>query len=166
MILNNHGECAWRFFVWQDTGALATWGAAEFGQLGQNESVGLMNVAHPRMLKGSRELHFVRAACGATHTLALTGSMMHLLSTFRWCPTTIFCLQFFFLTAGSGSVYSFGQGTFGALGHGNTESYNVPTFIEDLWGFGIVQVIFFICDLKFLLILVCLVELFGILPFC
>ncbi|KAI5073199.1 hypothetical protein GOP47_0011212 [Adiantum capillus-veneris] len=96
-----------------DTGALASWGAAEFGQLGQKEAVGVLSVSHPRILKGSRELHFVRAACGASHTLALTGS---------------------------GDVYSFGQGTFGALGHGNTESCSVPTFVNDLWGFGIVQI--------------------------
>ena len=64
-----------------------------------------MNVAHPRMLKGSRELHFVRAACGATHTLALTGSIMHLLITFRWCATTVFCLQFFFFSLQEAVVY-------------------------------------------------------------
>ncbi|MCO5551230.1 hypothetical protein L7F22_004729 [Adiantum nelumboides] len=96
-----------------DTGALASWGAAEFGQLGQKEAVGVLNISHPRILKGSRELHFVRAACGASHTLALTGS---------------------------GDIYSFGQGAFGALGHGNTESCSAPTFVNGLWGFGIVQI--------------------------
>lgn len=96
-----------------DNGALASWGASEFGQLGQKEAVGVLNVTHPHILKGTRELHFVRAACGATHSLALTGS---------------------------GAVYSFGQGTFGALGHGNTQSCSVPTVIKDLWGFGIVQI--------------------------
>ncbi|KAH7441352.1 hypothetical protein KP509_03G034500 [Ceratopteris richardii] len=96
-----------------DAGALASWGAAEFGQLGQREAVDVLTVAHPRILKGSRELHFVRVACGSSHTLALTGS---------------------------GSVYSFGQGVFGALGHGNTESCSTPVLIDGLWGFGVVQI--------------------------
>lgn len=41
---------------------------------------------------------------------------------------------------GSGEVYSFGQGIFGALGSGNMENSNIPIGIEELWGLGIIQV--------------------------
>lgn len=102
-----------------DLGSLASWGLSEFGQLGLSDSRphsgggGFSEVLQPRIVKGSKELRFTRVACGANHTLALTGS---------------------------GEVYSFGQGTFGALGHGNTVDCNVPTQVSMLWGLGVVQV--------------------------
>ncbi|KAH9314061.1 hypothetical protein KI387_022688, partial [Taxus chinensis] len=96
-----------------DVGGLVSWGAADLGQLGHKDAIGLVDVIQPRLVKGTRELHFVRVACGAAHTLALTGS---------------------------GEVYSFGQGTFGALGSGNMESYSTPVQIDELWGLGIIQI--------------------------
>ena len=48
-----------------------------------------MEQPHPRFIKGAQEHHFVRVAAGAGHSLALTTS---------------------------GQVWSFGQGSFGALG--------------------------------------------------
>ncbi len=47
------------------------------------------SAAQPRVLKRIRGAHFARVAAGATHSLALTSS---------------------------GQVYSFGEGSFGALG--------------------------------------------------
>lgn len=41
---------------------------------------------------------------------------------------------------GSGDVYSFGQGAFGALGHDSKEDVTVPQLVGALWGLGIVQV--------------------------
>lgn len=41
---------------------------------------------------------------------------------------------------GSGDVYSFGQGAFGALGHDSKEDVTVPQHVGALWGLGIVQV--------------------------
>ncbi|XP_002985532.2 probable E3 ubiquitin-protein ligase HERC4 [Selaginella moellendorffii] len=96
-----------------DTGSLVSWGCGEFGQLGLKDAAGVFNSPLPRFLRGSRELLFVRVACGSSHTLALTGS---------------------------GDVYSFGQGTFGALGHGTTESCSSPVIVDSLWGLGIVQI--------------------------
>ncbi|KAG6544026.1 hypothetical protein Mapa_014549 [Marchantia paleacea] len=96
-----------------DTGALASWGAAEFGQVGHKEAAGSVDSVQPRIVKGTRELQFVRVACGAAHTVALTGS---------------------------GDVYTFGQGGFGALGHGSKDDINSPKLVETLWGLGIVQV--------------------------
>lgn len=57
-----------------DTGALASWGDAEFGQLGVKEAGSLVGGMQPRIVKGSRESHFSRVAAGGYHTLALTGT--------------------------------------------------------------------------------------------
>jgi E3 ubiquitin-protein ligase HERC4 len=54
-----------------------------------------------------------RVVAGACHTIALTGS---------------------------GQVYAFGQGTFGALGLGNEENADAPQMLQRLWPIGIVQV--------------------------
>lgn len=56
-----------------DLGALVSWGASEFGQLGLKDMVEVADVIQPRVVRGSQELHFVRVACGVAHTLALTG---------------------------------------------------------------------------------------------
>ena len=37
-------------------------------------------------------------------------------------------------------MYSFGQGSFGALGHGNLDGCNTPTIVKSLWGLGVTQV--------------------------
>ncbi|XP_057857304.1 uncharacterized protein LOC131066540 isoform X2 [Cryptomeria japonica] len=96
-----------------DVGALVSWGAADLGQLGYGDAIGIVDVIQPRIVKGTRDFHFVRVACGAAHSLALTGS---------------------------GEVYSFGQGTFGALGSGNREISSTPIHIDELWGLGIIQI--------------------------
>ncbi len=40
----------------------------------------------------------------------------------------------------AGQVYTWGQGTFGALGHGNEDNCHAPTHVQSLWPMGIVQV--------------------------
>lgn len=37
-------------------------------------------------------------------------------------------------------MYTFGQGAFGALGHGSKDDIDSPKLVETLWGLGIVQV--------------------------
>lgn len=65
----------WLTFVFcTEAGALASWGGAEFGQLGF-EGGDLVDGVQPRFVKGSQELHFARVAAGAAHTLALTGAV-------------------------------------------------------------------------------------------
>ena len=55
--------------------------------------------SHPRRIKSTKERHFVRAAAGKAHSLALTGS---------------------------GRVYSWGAGTFGALGQPLPQNHTAP----------------------------------------
>lgn len=63
------------FSVFKETGALASWGGAEFGQLGF-EAGSMVDGVQARIVKGSRDLHFSRVAAGAAHTLALTGALL------------------------------------------------------------------------------------------
>jgi alpha-tubulin suppressor-like RCC1 family protein len=65
------------FSVFEETGALASWGGAEFGQLGF-EAGSMVDHVQPRIVKGSRDLHFSRVAAGVAHTLALTGALLSL----------------------------------------------------------------------------------------
>lgn len=69
------------FSVSKETGALASWGGAEFGQLGF-EAGSMVDGVQPRIVKGSRDLHFSRVAAGAAHTLALTGASFPLLVSY------------------------------------------------------------------------------------
>jgi alpha-tubulin suppressor-like RCC1 family protein len=93
-------------------GGLVAWGAAEFGQLGHGDVIGI-DLPHPRMVKAVKHVRFASVSAGGAHSLAL---------------------------ASTGHVYSFGQGTFGALGLGTGENAYVPTRVERLWSVGIVQV--------------------------
>lgn len=63
----------------------------------------------PRVIKGTREVFFCQVACGAAHSLTLTGS---------------------------GHVFSFGCGAYGALGLGDEDNQDLPVLIEVSWGWG------------------------------
>ena len=58
-------------------------------------------------------LKFAQVACGAFHTVCL---------------------------ARNGALYSFGQGIFGALGHGDEDNRDIPTCVDSLWAVGVIQV--------------------------
>lgn len=91
-------------------GQLLTWGLNDNGQLGYTSSE---SSPIPKLVAGVRDLVFVRVAAGSAHSLALTSC---------------------------GSVYSAGQGTFGALGHGVSEDLMEFKLLRGLFGFGVIQV--------------------------
>ncbi len=64
------------------------------------------NANQPRVLRPIRGAHFARVAAGATHSLALTSS---------------------------GQVYSFGEGSFGALGRPHALHFGLLTFCKASW---------------------------------
>ncbi|KAK9794902.1 hypothetical protein WJX73_001812 [Symbiochloris irregularis] len=94
-----------------DNGNIASWGSADFGQLGHGEEA--TSHSHPRIIKNLGREHFVRVAAGGNHSLALTGS---------------------------GQVFSFGDGSFGALGHGDLRNRSSPSLVTRLWPLGITQI--------------------------
>lgn len=85
-----------------EDGRLYSWGVAEYGQLGHHEQV---LTVEPKMISGYDNVKFVSVACGTHHVLAISDS---------------------------GSMWSWGNGEAGQLGHGNTHSLPRPKQIVTL----------------------------------
>lgn len=95
-------------------GTLVSWGAAEYGQLGQGESKNYADtMPFPRRIKELNSVRFIQVSCGANHTIALSST---------------------------GKIYSFGLGTCGALGLGSRSNRHTPTPINSLQAAALVQV--------------------------
>lgn len=107
------------------SGTVWTWGSAEYGQQGgtnayedwatgqRAEKSAAMICATPRSLSGCFDgKHIAHVSCGHLHNLA---------------------------TARDGSVYSWGWGSYGVLGHGNHRFQLVPKLIRRIGGERIVQ---------------------------
>ncbi|GAX80909.1 hypothetical protein CEUSTIGMA_g8344.t1 [Chlamydomonas eustigma] len=106
-----------------EQGQLASWGASEFGQLGQ----GGEGLSHhqPRILKTCNNIHsskgpqagdhvrYIRSSSGACHNAVLDSY---------------------------GHLHTFGQGTFGALGQGDEDNRDTPCLVKQLWPVGITMV--------------------------
>eukprot|EP00210_Caulerpa_lentillifera_P006699 g6401.t1 len=93
-----------------EKGSLLTWGLNDNYQLGYITDESSLI---PKPVTGVRDLVFVRVAAGSGHSLALTSS---------------------------GAVYSVGQATFGALGHGNDTQCTEFKYIKGLFSHGVVQI--------------------------
>ncbi|KAL2510889.1 Regulator of chromosome condensation (RCC1) family with FYVE zinc finger domain [Abeliophyllum distichum] len=92
------------------SGDLYTWGNGHFGLLGHGNEV-----SHwvPKRVNGPLEgIHVSSIACGPWHTAVVTSS---------------------------GQLFTFGDGTFGVLGHGDRESVSMPREVEYLKGLRTVQ---------------------------
>lgn len=88
-------------------GQMIGWGASDHGQVGAPKA---STPALPRIIKGLAAARIERVAAGAAHVLALS--------------------QHF-------QIFSFGQGSQGALGHSDLEDRDSPKLVEDLWCAGI-----------------------------
>jgi alpha-tubulin suppressor-like RCC1 family protein len=89
-------------------GHLYTWGTNRWGNLGvessNNDTEGQM-VNNPTMVKSLVNKFITQVACGSKHMMCLTSEK---------------------------SVYSWGSGENGILGHGNTSGLNKPQLIKEL----------------------------------
>lgn len=95
------------------TGALVSWGAAEYGQLGHGETKNCADTfPFPRRIKELSSIRFIQVSCGANHTVALSST---------------------------GKIFAFGQGTCGALGLGSRRNRHTPTPINSLQAAALVQ---------------------------
>ncbi|KAL2515900.1 Regulator of chromosome condensation (RCC1) family with FYVE zinc finger domain [Forsythia ovata] len=95
------------------SGDLYTWGDGihNFGLLGHGTEVGHWS---PRKVRGQMEgIHVMSISCGPWHSAAI---------------------------ASGGQLFTFGDGTFGALGHGDRCSKNVPMEVETLKGLRVIRV--------------------------
>ena len=146
-------------------GELFTWGEESGGRLGHG--VG-NDVGQPRLVESLTATTVDFVACGEFHTCAVTmygelytwgdgthnaGLLGHGTDVSHWIPKRISGplegLQVASVTCGpwhtalvtsTGQLFTFGDGTFGVLGHGDRESISYPREVESLSGLKTIAV--------------------------
>ena len=93
------------------SGKLYTWGLGKDGRLGHGD---FGNRAHPEVVRTLLDEVVIAASCGNSHTAALTDD---------------------------GTLFTWGKGSDGQLGHGGRDDSHLPRVVEVLWRQGIVQVV-------------------------
>ncbi|CAN6481485.1 unnamed protein product [Victoria cruziana] len=141
-------------------GEVFCWGKENGGRLGHKINV---DVAHPKVVEALSSVNMELAKCGESHTCALSstgevymwGGSTHGFDSLSdgsrkilWLPhkislegiriSSISCGAWHTaLVSSSGVLFTFGEGIFGALGHGNLESSWQPRQVESLNGFKV-----------------------------
>ncbi|CAL9124126.1 unnamed protein product [Musa textilis] len=146
-------------------GEVFTWGDESGGQLGHGND---KDVSRPRLVESLVLWNMDYVACGEYHTCAVstagdlftwgdgthnTGLLGHGNDVSHWIPKkvsgpleglqvlSIACGTWHSaLTTSNGKVYTFGDGTFGVLGHGDRESVACPREVESLSGLRTIKV--------------------------
>ncbi|KAJ1273568.1 hypothetical protein BS78_06G291700 [Paspalum vaginatum] len=142
-----------------------TWGEECSGRLGHGVGT---NVLQPRLVESLSTCNVELIACGEFHTCAVTaagdlytwgdgthnaGLLGHGSNVSHWIPKRVSGpldgLQVLTVSCGTwhtalitsyGQLYTFGDGTFGVLGHGNRESCSYPKEVESLKGLRTISV--------------------------
>ena len=137
---------------------LFSWGEGSGGRLGHGDEE---DVPHPKLIDGLGGSKIELVACGEFHTCAVTvsgdlytwgdgacnfGLLGHGSEASHWTPKKLRgqdSLQVSYISSGpwhtafvtsAGQLFTFGDGTFGALGHGDRSSIAVPREVETLKG--------------------------------
>lgn len=146
-------------------GEVFTWGEESGGRLGHGVGE---DVIHPRLLDSLAASNVDFVACGEFHTCAVTtagemytwgdgthnaGLLGHGTDVSHWIPKRISGplegLQVASVTCGpwhtalvtsTGQLFTFGDGTFGVLGHGDRENVLYPREVESLSGLRTIAV--------------------------
>uniref|UniRef100_A0A452ZR06 E3 ubiquitin-protein ligase HERC1 n=1 Tax=Aegilops tauschii subsp. strangulata TaxID=200361 RepID=A0A452ZR06_AEGTS len=146
-------------------GEVFTWGEELGGRLGHGTDE---DISRPELVESLAVSNVEYIACGEFHTCAVTASgdlynwgdgsynaglLGHGLGASHWLPKRVSGplegLQVLSVACGSwhsalamssGKVFTFGDGTFGALGHGNRDSVSYPKEVESLSGFRTMKV--------------------------
>ncbi|CRL02239.1 CLUMA_CG015120, isoform A [Clunio marinus] len=92
-------------------GEIYSWGLGEFGRLGHTEEC--LSKEHPTKIQYLANKQIINASCGTTYTAVITNN---------------------------GELYTFGQGRFGKLGHGNSDDKFIPTLVTALKSHKIIDV--------------------------
>ncbi|KAK9106465.1 hypothetical protein Syun_022476 [Stephania yunnanensis] len=140
-------------------GEVFCWGKENGGRLGHKIS---MDVSCPKIVESLNGVHVKSVACGEYHTCAVTnsgelytwgdwglGANLTVNSSHRspWLPKVLFsplngmhvssvaCGEWHTaIVSSSGQLFTFGDGTFGVLGHDNLQSFPQPKEVESLKG--------------------------------
>uniref|UniRef100_A0A1D1Y4H1 Putative E3 ubiquitin-protein ligase HERC1 n=1 Tax=Anthurium amnicola TaxID=1678845 RepID=A0A1D1Y4H1_9ARAE len=146
-------------------GEVFTWGEESGGRLGYGVGT---DAIHPRLVESLAVTNVDFVACGEFHTCAVTtagelytwgdgrhnaGLLGHGTDVSHWIPKRVSGhldgLQVAYVTCGTwhtalitttGQLFTFGDGTFGVLGHGNRESVAYPREVESLMGLKTIAV--------------------------
>lgn len=146
-------------------GEVFTWGEELGGRLGHGTDA---DIARPKLVESLAMSNVEYIACGEFHTCAVTASgdlynwgdgsynaglLGHGIGASHWLPKRVSGplegLQVLSVACGSwhsalamssGKLFTFGDGTFGALGHGNRENIAYPKEVETLSGFRTMKV--------------------------
>ncbi|KAG6479612.1 hypothetical protein ZIOFF_063080 [Zingiber officinale] len=146
-------------------GEVFTWGEESGGRLGHGVGD---NVTHPRLIESLALSNADMVACGEFHTCAVTSSgelftwgdgthnvglLGHGTDVSHWIPKRVSGpldgIQVVYVSCGTwntalitsmGKLFTFGDGTFGVLGHGNRASVARPKEVESLRGLKTIAV--------------------------
>uniref|UniRef100_A0A5B7BJ92 FYVE-type domain-containing protein n=1 Tax=Davidia involucrata TaxID=16924 RepID=A0A5B7BJ92_DAVIN len=146
-------------------GEIFSWGEESGGRLGHGVEE---DVSYPKLINTLSGMNIELVACGEYHTCALTlsgdlytwgdgshnsGLLGHGSEASHWIPKKVSGLiegiQVSYISCGpwhtavvtsGGQLFTFGDGTFGALGHGDRNSTSVPKEVETLKGLRTMRV--------------------------
>ncbi|XP_057428907.1 PH, RCC1 and FYVE domains-containing protein 1-like [Lotus japonicus] len=145
-------------------GEIFSWGEESGGRLGHGVD---SDVPHPKLIESLSSTNIELVACGEYHTCAVTlsgdlytwgdgtynyGLLGHGNQVSHWAPkrvhgllegihvSSISCGPWHTaVVTSAGQLFTFGDGTFGVLGHGDRKSVSLPREIESLKGLRTVQ---------------------------
>ncbi|KAL6976597.1 hypothetical protein U1Q18_025385, partial [Sarracenia purpurea var. burkii] len=143
-------------------GEIFSWGEESGGRLGHGVD---SDVLHPKLIDSLSHTNIELVACGEYHTCAVTfsgdlytwgcghfGLLGHGNEVSHWVPKRVNWplegIHVSFISCGpwhtavvtsSGQLFTFGDGTFGVLGHGDRRSFSKPREVEFLKGLRTVR---------------------------
>lgn len=145
-------------------GEVFSWGEESGGRLGHGADA---DVSHPKLIDALGGMNIELVACGEYHTCAVTlsgdlytwgdgihsyGLLGHGSEASHWIPkqvtgqleglhvSSVSCGPWHTaVVTSAGQLFTFGEGTFGALGHGDHKSVNMPRQVEALKGLRTVR---------------------------
>jgi len=145
-------------------GEIFSWGEESGGRLGHGVDA---DVSHPKLIEALSNTNIELVACGDHHTCAVTlsgelytwgdgeynfGLLGHGNEVSRWAPKRVNGplegIHVSYISCGpwhtavvtsAGQLFTFGDGTFGVLGHGDRKSVSVPREVESLKGLRTVR---------------------------
>ncbi|KAJ0702589.1 putative chromatin regulator PHD family [Helianthus annuus] len=144
-------------------GEIFSWGEESGGRLGHGVD---SDVSHPKLIDSLSNANIELVACGEYHTCAVTlsgelytwgdghfGILGHGNEVSHWVPKRVNGplegIHVSFISCGpfhtavvtsAGQLFTFGDGTFGVLGHGDRKSVSKPREVESLKGLRTVRV--------------------------
>ncbi|GMI80334.1 hypothetical protein like AT5G19420 [Hibiscus trionum] len=145
-------------------GEVFSWGVETGGRLGHGVD---SNVSHPKLIDSLKNINVELVTCGEYHSCAVTlsgemytwggssgnfGLLGHGSETSQWVPkklngllegihvSSVSCGPWHTaVVTSAGQLFTFGDGTFGVLGHGDRKSISVPREVESLKGLRTVR---------------------------